>query len=825
MVKSATARTFEAARSAYDAARQDATRQFGRSNRVEPFWKALTAATDHLITQAVSGLGVTVVAVGGYGRGELYPYSDIDLLMLISAEHGAVAEQASMQALQRLWDLGLAASHATRTVQETVEAAQADASIATALMDARLVSGDTAMFRQLAKRLKQEVFGTAATPYIATKLGERDARHAKWGDSRFMLEPQIKEGKGALRDLQTLRWISDFCAEHGPLLSVAEWQSHRAAMLFFSVIRAHMQVLRGRADERFTFDLQMEIATRLKFPGKTPQQKAERLMRRYFQFTRVTGVLTRSLCAALEDKNLRATPLGFSKKSETILLPPEFALEGGRLTLADPDALKQDTALVMRLFSVAAQHGLDLHPHVYLAIDRALPVLSRQLMFEGEANRLFMQILTGKSPELHLRRMNESGVLGALLPEFERITGMMQYDGYHTYTVDEHMLVAVGNLAEIEQGKYADDMPIATRIAHEIGEREVLYLAVLCHDLAKGSGGAHAEKGEQIAARIAQRMGIGAQGTELAGWLIKHQELLSSFAFKRNLDDVKTISDFVEIVQSPERLRLLLLLTVSDIKAVGPSIWNGWKGALMRTLYTRGMAAMGVGAVEQRAALSPAEAAMMSAWEKAPEQAAIHLQHDTFRAVTEIVCCTSYTPTVFRNLAGVLAYAGASIVSARIQIVDGLAALMHVGIQDVAGNSFAEEDARLAQLVALLAKAETGQLELKKELPRRRKVKPGRDVAVEPAVFIDNQVSAEATVIEVNARDRLGLVYDILGGMREAQLQVISAQLATYGNKAVDVFYVKNQYGHKIVHEAKLVDVQRALLAVLAGAVQDAADD
>ncbi len=806
----------DAAREGFVAAKAEAVAQFQKANRVEPLWKAMTVATDALVTQAAGNSGVTVVAVGGYGRAELYPFSDVDLLVLISAEHGAAAEQASTQVLQRLWDAGLAASHATRTIQETVEAAQGDASIATALLDARMVAGDAAMFKALTKRLKKDVFGAHASHYVATKLAERDLRHTKWGDSRFMLEPNIKEGKGALRDLQTLKWIADFSQDKG-LLSAAEWRNHRAAVLFFATIRAHMHATRNRADERLTFDLQLEIATRLKFPGRNAQQKAERLMRRYFQFTRATGALTRSLVAALEEENLRATPLNFSKKSETIALGEDFTLDGGRLNFAAPDKLEKQMALSVSLFRVAAEHGIDIHPQAYLAIDRALSALSRQLQFEGEANQAFRQVLTGKNPELHLRRMNEAGVMGALIPEFERITGMMQYDGYHTYTVDEHMLVAVGNLAHIEEGDWEAEMPIATKIVTEIEDRDALYIAVLCHDLAKGTGGAHAEKGEALMGRIAQRMGLSAESIALASWLVKNQELMTEFSFKRNLDDAKTIADFVAVVQSPERLRMLLLLTVSDIKAVGPAIWNGWKGALMRDLYWRALAAMGVGTSKTQTELSDEAANVHAQWEKSPEKPAITISHDRFRAITEITCCMRYTPTVFRNLAGVMAYLGASIVSARIQMLGADVALMNIGIQDLTGNSFADEERRLAKLSETILKAEAGEIDFAKELPRRRKVQQGRDVGVAPAVFVDNGVSADASVIEVNARDRLGLVYDILGGMNDCKLQVISAQLATYGNKAVDVFYVKNAYGHKVIHTAAIADVQRALLRVCAG--------
>ena len=279
-------------------------------------------------------------------------------------------------------------------------------------------------------------------------------------------------------------------------------------------------------------------------------------------------------------------------------------------------------------------------------------------------------------------------MLGALIPEFERVIGMMQYDGYHTFTVDEHTLVALGNLALIEQGGCAEDVPLATKAAREITDRAPLYLAMFCHDLAKGTGGAHADKGEALAARIAQRMGLGETATALCAWLVKHHALLTEVAFKRDLGDPQTIGDFVALVQSPERLRVLLLLTVSDIRAVGPTIWNGWKGALMRDLYSRAMARMGVEKTPTPPT-DPLTIPVYQHWLQDPHTLAVAAQHDEFRDITHITCCTAYTPTVFRLVAGVLAYLGASIVTARITLLgDPKAALMEIGIQNASSHSF-----------------------------------------------------------------------------------------------------------------------------------------
>ena len=711
----------------YCASREAALTQFASNHRIQPLWRMLARATDQLLAQVAKRSDVTLVAVGGYGRGEMFPFSDVDVLVLVGEGDRDGMDRAVGEVLQHLWDMHVPVSHATRTLDETIDAARVDSTITAALMDARYISGNRSAYLSLKRRIRREVIGQAPREFVAAKLSERDHRHSKWGDSRFILEPNIKDGKGGLRDLQTLTWLARYCYRisnaselvREDLLSEQEWRHFREAYLFFATVRAHMHVLRGRADERLTFDLQTAIAQALAFPGVTAQEKAEKFMLRYFQFAREVGALTRIFCAVLEDENLRTplVPLLHSASN----LPSDFILDAGRLQFHASVDLKATPTLAAALFHVAQVHGVDIHPRAQLAIARALPEMARQLPFEGKANQLFLDILLSeKAPDLALRRMSEMGVLGALIPEFGRITGMMQYDGYHTYTVDEHTLVAVGNLATIESGAWEKDMPLATAVAKEISDRATLYLAMLCHDLAKGTGGQHAEKGEAIVARIAARLGLSAAQAQMAGWLVKHHLLLSETAFKRDLDDSKTIEDFVGLVQSPEQLRLLLLVTVADIKAVGPTIWNRWKGALMRDLYKRAMLFMGVGAGDvtpqkiirdalladiapmhrevaqqflqeslpaswwQRSHSEQRDSiAAYATWQALPTQPALVITHDTYRAVSEITCCMDYSPTLFRDLAGVMAWMGASIVSARTMVLMRGVMIATLGIQDI----------------------------------------------------------------------------------------------------------------------------------------------
>ena len=813
----------DAALRAYTEARDSAIAAFGGSRRIQSLWRGLTQATDTLLRSATLPEGTALIAVGGYGRRELFPFSDVDVLVLLPDTADAAQEHGVERLLQALWDQHIPVSHATRSVGETLALAQKDATVCAALMDARHLAGDRKPFLALKRGLRSDVLGKNPRQFVESKLAERDQRHARYGESRFMLEPNIKEGKGGLRDLQTLNWLARYCYGTGratdlvrdDVLSEAEWRHFRQAYQFFSLVRAQMHMLRGRGDERLSFDLQPAIATALGFAGKTPELRAQRLMLRYFRFARAVGNMTRLLCATLEEQQLRAQPAPFVQEHVAQQLPAYLQLDHGRLNFSDAAELMEQPHHVIGLFAAAQEHGLDVHPRAQLTLSRTLPKMGRRLPLDGKSNRLFLQVLLSPhAPDISLRRMNEMGVLPAILPEFGKLSGQMQYDGYHTYTTDEHILVAIGNLRHMELGHWSAQHPLSTQLAREAHHRPVLYVSMLCHDIAKGTGGAHAETGAAMAEAIAQRLGLDSEASSLVGWLVKQHALLSDTAFKRDLDDAETIARFVETVQSPERLRLLLLLTVADIKAVGPTIFNGWKGALMRTLYHRAMAQMGVGATYSEG--DDDSAALIAQWQNSPTVPAIAVSHDSFRDVTVVGICLRTQPRLFTTLTGVLSSLGASIVSARIRQLEE-ASYCEFHVQDMHGHAFAEDAKRLKELPRLVADALEGGIHAAQKLAARRVVpkRKGPHMELRAGVFIDNRVSASASVVEVNARDRVGLLYAMLQAMDRCGLQVMTAHINTYGQLAVDVFYVKDGYGHKLTHTAKQNQLQDALRAAI----------
>ena len=831
----------------------------------------LVTGTIYPLANPTAGERMALVAVGGYGRGELAPFSDIDLLFLLPYKATPYTEQVVEWMLYLLWDLGLKVGHATRSVDESLRQAKADMTIRTALLESRFISGDEKLFLELKKRFADEVAATTGMAFVEAKLAERDQRHQRLGDSRYVLEPNIKEGKGGLRDLHTLFWIAKYLYRIDDLrelvglgvLTEEEYAAFDKAQDFLWTLRCTLHYVTGRAEERLTFDVQPEIASRMGYTDHAGTQRVERLMKHYYLVAKDVGDLTRIFCAALEAEQKRPPRFslaGLLRRRRDI---EGFRLEGDRLTVADEGVFGRDPVKLLGLFHVAQQNGLDIHPKALRAVRRSLRLVDAALRENPEANRLFLEMLTSpKDPETTLRRLNEAGVFGRFITDFGRVVAQMQYDMYHVYTVDEHTIRAIGLLHGIEQGRHKAEHPLSSEIVHKLVSRRVLYLAVLLHDIAKGRGGNHSAIGAEVAYKLGPRLGLSAAETETAAWLVRHHLAMSHTAQKRDIGDPKTISDFAELVQSPERLKLLLVLTVVDMRATGPKVFNGWKAALLRDLYykteevlTGGLAARGdearvAAALEAlRRALpewsdadfaaqvgrGPAaywlsldtetlarHARIMREAERTQAPIALDWRVDTYRAGTEL---TVYTPDhagLFAKIAGAIAVAGGNIVEARIFTLSNGMALDAFWIQDAAGGAFDRPD-RLAKLSAIIERSLAGRLWPEEVAAVGRGLASRTEVfQVPPRVLIDNKASATHTVIEVNGRDRPGLLYALTRALTELNLQISSAKISTYGARVVDVFYVKDVFGLKIEHESKLGKINERLIEVLAGAAAPA---
>src|SRR6266566_2647740 len=825
----------------------------------------LVTETVYPMPNPTAGEKLAIVAVGGYGRGEMAPHSDIDLLFLLPYKQTPHTEQVVEYLLYLLWDLGLKVGQATRSVADCLRYAKADMTIRTALLEARYIWGEQVLYNDLKQRFESEILRGTEAQFVEAKLAERDARHVRVGDSRYQLEPNIKEGKGGLRDLHTLFWIAKYIyriddvgklVELG-VLSAEESTRFERAQSFLWTVRCHLHYLAERAEQRLTFDMQTEIGARMGYTDHAGSRGVERFMKHYFLVAKDVGDLTRIFCAILEIDQKGKRRLAWLRWGPTRRRLDGFGVDGDRLTIPSEDFFAKDPVALLRLFHIAQEHDLDIQPRALRAVTQSLRLIDARLREDPEANRLFLEILTAKkNPEIALRRMNEAGVFGKFIPDFGRVVAQMQYDMYHVYTVDEHTLFAIGILHQIETGQLKAELPVASAIMPTVVSRRALYVATLLHDIAKGRGGDHSQLGEKIALKLGPRLGLSDEETETVAWLVRWHLLMSSAAFKLDISDPQTIQNFVDRVQSPERLKLLLVLTAADIRAVGPKVWNGWKAALLRELYHSALDVISGGlTVEGRD--SRIAAAQAAARELLPDftdadfatftnrgypfywlslDAETHARHarlmreadasgspltvdkriDAGRAVTELTLYTADHPGLFSRIAGALAVSGANIVDAKIMTMSNGMALDTLWVQDQEGGPFDRPD-KLAKLAFTFENVLTGDLKPHIELERAPAF-PSRTrvFTVPPRVLIDNNASRSHTVIEVNGRDRPGLLYEVTRELTRLNLQVSSAKISTYGEKVVDVFYVKNLFGHKVEHPAKLADIQRTLEVVLA---------
>ncbi len=804
-----------------------------------------------------------VVAYGGYGRGELAPKSDIDLLFLLPYKPTPRSEQIIEHVLYTLWDLGLKVGHATRSVDDCIRQAQSDMVIRTGLLESRYIWGVQALHNELRGRFFKDVV-KGRGDFVEAKLKERDERHQRMGDTRYVLEPNVKDGKGGLRDLHTLFWIAKNLYRSDDIQQLVEENvfSRRElarfdkAQKFLWTVRCHLHYFVGRAEERLTFDMQPELARLMGYADRPGAPGVERFMRHYFLIAKDVGDLTRIFCAALEARQQRKR--GFRLPSLSLFKREidGFKVEGGWLNVESESHFADTPADMLRLFEVSQRAELDIHPDALRLITRNLGRIDRALREDPVANETFMAILMSRNdPEITLRRMNEAGVLGRFITDFGRVVAQMQYDMYHVYTTDEHTIRAIGILNRIEVGSLSEDLPLSTEIIHQVLSREVLYMSVLLHDIAKGRGGDHSKLGAEVAQTLCPRLGLSPEQTETVAWLVRQHLSMSDTAFKRDLSDPKTIDDFAELVQSPERLRLLLCLTVADIRAVGPGRWNGWKAALLRELYYRTEAVLtgGLAADRRDQVVARAQESLrekLGDWDDAVFEAhcalgppgywlafddetlarqahfiraaedrgdALALEHrvDSYRAVTEVTIYSADHPGLFSAIAGALAVSGADIVDARINTLNNGMALDAFWIQSHESGAFQESD-KLEKLGTNIERALSGRLRFDIELakiagpPNRTRV-----FKVAPRALIDNKASNTHTVIEVNGRDRPALLHDVTRALTDLGLQIASAKISTFGEQVVDVFYVKDIFGMKVLHEGKLADVHARLLAAL----------
>ena len=813
---------------------------------------------------------IALVGLGGTGRGEMAPFSDVDLLFLVPSGGHERAAPLIEATLYLLWQMDWKVGHAVRDVDDVLATAEADITTRTAFLESRWIWGAQALFEDVRRRFDEAYVGSHGKEYVAAKMAERDERHRRMGDSRYLVEPNVKDGKGGLRDLHTLSWIGKQAlgienraqfVDKG-IFSEQEYRRYERAERFLWAVRCHLHFAAGRAEERLGFDYQRQIAAKMRYADRPGKSAVERFMHFYFLQAKAVGDLTGIFLAQLDE---RLGSRGRRFALPTFRRRPSklngFCLDRGRLSIPSEGFLREQPNRLIELFALAAREGLEIHPTAMRAAARDARLVDR-VREDPQANALFVEVLTNRDhPELVLRWMNESGVFGRFVPDFGRVVAQMQFDMYHHYTVDEHTIRAIGLLAAIERGELADDHPLSTALFRQLGSRRALYVAVLLHDIAKGRGGDHSEIGADIALDLCPRFGLDAAETEAVAWLIRHHLLMSRTAQRRDISDPTTIADFADAVQSMERLRLLLILTVVDTRAVGPGTWNDWKRRLLRQLYDSAEERLRLGHKQrgrpEQVAMRQAELrneldwpaagwkahsrrlpdsywlAEPLAWQKSNalqiaaaearvgdvEPSVIAVDEPDF-AATRISVFSPDRAGLFYRISAGLAAAGASVIDARIHTTRDGMALDNLLVHNSQRRAYSDRRLR-NRLVNAVEKAITADdlpsLPAQPPLEKRRAA-----FHIAPSVVVAPRASNRTTVIEVNARDRGGLLARLALAIHSEGHQIHSAHIATYGERAVDTFYLTNGDGRKLV--TKETNRLREALLAAAGETGEARD-
>ncbi len=813
---------------------------------------------------------LSIIAVGGYGRGELAPHSDLDLLFLIP-ENLNKTENKNIEGLIQLilhvlWDLGYTVGHSTRTISDCIKKSKLDLTISTSLLEKRFIAGNENIFDLLNTKFNSFIVNTKTLNFVEAKLKESDLRHKKFGGSRYVVEPNVKDGKGGLRDLHTLIWILKFAYKVDTIsklikmgaLSKNEALAFAEAQRFLLSVRCHLHYRAQREDDRLAMDAQLEIAKSMNFKNTITHKDVERFMKRYFLATKTVGNLTRIFCAAIEtefNKPLRLSFLSL-KKSENV---DPFSIKLGRLYVQNRNTLTENPVNLIKLFYISHQKNIDIHPSTLRLMTSLTKLINSEVRRDFNANQMFLDILTSQKDSTRtLRLMNESNVLGKFIPEFQKIVCLMQFDMYHSYTVDEHTIFTISNLHSLKNGKFIDFAPLATKVIQEINSYRCLFVAMLLHDIAKGKKGDHSINGSIVASTVCPRLGLSNDETEIVKWLVLHHLLLSKTAFRYELGDPKTIKDFAQKVKTVEKLKLLLVLTVADIKGVGPEIWNDWKGSLISDLYIKSLNLLQkkipskniVEHLETRKELFRRYLSENGIKNEVVEQYCknyyknywqifdlktlinhfdifkkmecdnqkfkIHLSKGHDLQATELIVIAPDHHGLFSLISGLVAASGYDVVSAKIITRSDGYALDSFFIQNKEKKAISEDYLR-EKLVKNISLGLEGNFDIEKALSIKWEEIPARFRAVKAPtrILVDNKTSENFTILDIKCKNAPGVLYKITKTLTSLGIQINTANVSTYGDRVVDIFYIKNAFGSKIDDERTIEKIKNSISKIL----------
>lgn len=837
--------------------------------------EAYTRAVDHLITvlyataaeqyrsrSAQLDQRLAVVAQGGYGRGELNPCSDIDLLFLYPRRLEPFGETVGEKILYALWDTGLIVGYAFRNLREGVQLAGSDLKVRTASLDVRFLCGDRLLYDEFVALIDRSVLSRGATKFFKEKIAEQEDRHRRYGDSVYILEPQLKEGEGGLRDLHTAMWLARVKFKTNNLkrlvqkgvLTEREVHEVETARDFLWRVRNAMHFISGQHQDQLTFEYQEKIAADLGFVDSARVKGVEQFMRTYYLHA---ATVDRFAAEMIERCQEQPHPYRALRQLVGREIRPGVRITHRFLGVRDEGVLAAEPANMLALFRDAQRHGVRLSNGTKRLLRSRLDLIDGEFRRSAVAAGIFLDILRWKSDVYEtLVEMHKLGVLGAYIPEFGRLLCMVLHDLYHIYTVDEHSLRGVRELERLRDGAYKAEAPLLTQVVRDADAIEIVFLGIMFHDIGKGLGGGHSDKGAAMVRRIAKRLHLNADHARQLEFIVRHHLLMAHLAQRRDIHDQRLVIDFAKRIGTLETLKFLYLLTFADLKAVGPKVWNSWKDMLIGELYLQAADVFEKGEfveeareerlerIRRRVArqleaagvqhdtlarflrempdryflttpeeVIPQHYALLNRLDTDPQVTAV--RHYPEREFSEVTVATADRPGLFAMITGVLRGNGMDILGASIFTSRDGRALDVFRVAHREGEDVAQDEDRWVRVEVTLGRVLSGALEVEQIIAAAeppafmtRKLVP----RVETEVRIDNAVSEQFTVLDVYTQDRLGVLYTIADLLYHLGLSIHLAKITTNVDQVLDVFYVTDECGRKIEDGERLEEVRAVIV-------------
>jgi [protein-PII] uridylyltransferase len=828
----------------------------------------ITLMTDKLIEAlfafAIKGFDLkqpcTMIALGGYGRSEMNPLSDVDLMFFCMDPDTPQMQQFSERILYLLWDLGFDVGHCVRNEKQCTDIAEADLTACTALLDSRFLCGDAPLFSHYEKKVLPAVMGRNSRSFIREKMVEHEKRIKKYGSSVYLLEPNIKEGEGGLRDLHTALWVSKIKYKVLTLrglvikgvMSEAEEEQFLEALDYLWRIRTELHYLSSRKNDQLHFEQQEQIALFLGYRDNKTALAVEQFMQDYYaQATRVEHLASTMIARASDKEREESKILGYLRRRN---IEEGFYALRGELNVSDEDLFTNQPEMMMKAFWLAQRQELKFSLNLKTLIRDNLHLINDRVRRTKVMSSLFLDILRYKRGVYEtLNQMHHLLFLNQFIPEFKRIYCQVQHDAYHIYTVDTHTLFAIREVEKLWLGEYAERKPLLTQVANEVEKPELLILSVMMHDIGKGEGHKHSEKGAAMIPTISRRLGLNKEDSLRLEFLVREHLQMAHISQRRDLHDERLIAQFAQKMEMSENLKTLYILTFADIKAVGPDVWSEWKGFLLQELYEKTYDVIERGDFYKEKRSEKIRNRKRKVVEALSDEFAVKAIKDCLRnfstrylmtyrsaqivehvrlilgrgdnplamsvvynqesSYTEVILVTVDIAGLFSKITGVMAANGVNILGAQIFTQkSGIAVdILQVGRD---GNIY-DDDRKWANIEKDLIWYLQGRGEIDEQVEKRKSsiLDLSRQVpTIPPRVDIDNDVSDEYTVIDVTTMDKVGLLYQIAKSLKKIGVYVGVSKISTKGDRAGDTFYVQDIFGHKIVQPEKLDELRDTLL-------------